>query len=101
MTTYIVYTNEAIEALGDSADAAWAELLATREPGFTIVDPGEEAPTDGRNWCHSTDFRIATATDALAARVREQGGDIAWRWIRGVACTVEEYDNQPLGSEAP
>jgi hypothetical protein len=87
---YIVANNEAIWGTGDTADAAWADMLANLEPGTVFVAEDEEVPEDGRNWTCAIDYRIAPATAGLLAKAEDAGGAIAWDYVHGVACLPDE-----------
>ncbi len=90
---YIVADNETIWGYGETADAAWSHMLEEmRMNGIQVLDDGEEAEHELAATADADDFRIWPASAALLADVERRGGDIAWRRVGGVACTVAEED---------
>ena len=91
---YVVVDNEAIWGLGETADAAWADMVdGMSRAGVSVVD---EFETDDRgdypDQTLASNFKIVPATAALLALVEAHGGAIAWRQCDGVACTKAEYE---------
>lgn len=79
--------HSAIWALGETEDAAWANLIAEMAlAGVTVVDGASEAPHE----TSISNYSVFPATTALIERVRDCGGNIAWDGINGVLCTREE-----------
>ena len=89
---FVVANNEAIWGTGDTADAAWADMLANLEPGTVLVTEDEETPDDGRPWTRARDYRILPATTGLLVAVEGVGGDLCWEVVRGVACMRHEAE---------
>jgi hypothetical protein len=77
----------AIFGTGESVDEAWAAVVKECGP-WVNSDDEERDPEE----VYENDFRAYGATRALLDQVQEQGGEISWRIVRGVACTVEEAD---------
>jgi hypothetical protein len=72
---YIVHTDEAIFGVGDTRESAWADAVRFLDP-----ESGEDDST----------LHVKPATAALLAEVADQGGNIAWVTVSGVACTLAE-----------
>ena len=98
---YIVHDNEVIWGTGATADAAWEDFRTNmRAAGVVILaagqDSGEyfESWTRLGSWTLESDHTISQATASLLADVEARGGAISWETIAGVACTVQEADEE-------
>ena len=84
---YVIYDSEetAIFGAGASVDDAWQQVmeLCDRPRNFFTGEPVSDD-----EWFE--DFRVRGATAALIAQVESEGGNIAWGYLAGVACTVGE-----------
>jgi hypothetical protein len=78
-TMYIISNSEAIWAIGESEDAAWADLGRTMKLARVTIAP------EG--------LRIDAATPALIEQVKGMGGAILFAYNpAGIACTIAEYE---------
>jgi hypothetical protein len=86
---YIVQDKQgnAIFGFGETVDEAWAMVVAEAGPFFDAYGEPKEADR-----AFTEDFKVRGATSDLLAQVREEGGAIAWRVIRGVACTRDQAE---------
>ena len=83
---YVIYDSEetAIYGAGASVDDAWQQVMDLCDRPVDIN--GE--PVSDDEWFE--DFRVRGTTAALIAQVESEGGNIAWGYLAGVACTVGE-----------
>lgn len=91
---YVVTNDDAIWSASDTADAAWAQFLADmKSSGVTLLrdDQDEVADSDGP-WTRASGYKLISASAALLAEVDDRGGNIAWRTVGGVACTLTEAE---------
>jgi hypothetical protein len=83
----VIYDSEetAIFGAGASVDDAWEAVmdLCERPRNFFTGEP----VSDDEWYTH---FRVKSATADLLEQVESWGGDIAWGYLAGVACTVGE-----------
>ena len=101
---FIVLDNELIHGTGTTAQAAWDDLLNTMiQANIHMIDDrkyrtaeqeaDDEAIQDaGGSWTKASGFRILPASAALLAQIDTHGGNLAWTYVSGVCCTVEEVD---------
>lgn len=82
---YIVADDNSIAGLGDTAAAAVADAREWTRGGVEVHDSRREWQDAGQSGAY-----IARCTAALAEQVRREGGCIAWDFIDGVACVVDE-----------
>lgn len=76
MAKFIIENDVAIWGVGDTTDAAWADMERH-------IDTTENYTRD--------DFRCCEATDELIAEVEERGGAISWGQLPdGTRCTNEQ-----------
>ena len=84
---YVIYDSEetAIFGAGASVDDAWEAVmdLCERPRNFFTGEP----VSDDEWYTH---FRVKSATADLLEQVESWGGDTAWGYLAGVACTVGE-----------
>ena len=83
---YVIYDSEetAIFGAGASVDDAWEAVMDLCDRPVNL--DGE--PVSDDEWY--THFRVKSATADLLEQVESWGGDIAWGYLAGVACTVGE-----------
>lgn len=82
--------NNVIYGMGATVDVAWQQVKDEVLAKNPVLDyDGNPAPEDD---VFETHYRVHSATQALLDDVAEFGGNIAWRRVDGVACTVEEVD---------
>ena len=84
---YVIYDIEetAIYGAGATVDGAWEQVMDLCDRPVNGLT-GE--PVSDDEWFAR--FKVAGATDALIAEVESEGGNIAWCYTNGVACTVAE-----------
>lgn len=84
---YVIYDLDktAIFGVGATVDEAWQQVMDLCERPRNS-STGE--PVSDDEWFD--DFRVRGATAALVAQVKREGGNIAWGYINGAACTVDE-----------
>jgi len=78
----------AIYGIGATEDEAWADVVDA--VGYFQDRFGNDiSPEEARE----TQFDIVPATAALMQKVRDEGGQIGWTHVDGIACTdtEEEY----------
>ena len=83
---YVIYDGEetAIYGAGASVDDAWQQVMDLCDRPVNL--DGE--PVSDDEWY--AQFRVKGATADLLAQVESGGGNIAWGYLAGVACTVGE-----------
>lgn len=83
---YVIYDSEetAIYGAGASVDDAWEAVMDLCDRPVNL--DGE--PISDDEWY--AQFRVKGATADLLEQVERWGGDIAWGYLAGVACTVGE-----------
>ena len=86
---YMIQDNQgnAIFGVGESVTEAWRGVVRAMQ-SFTDA----YGNTISSHEAYLTQFKVYGATAKLIAMVDALGGDISWRIVRGVACTVEEYE---------
>lgn len=91
---YIVCDNEAIHGYGPTADEAWADFMNTMaQANIRVVAEPDEADIDSPgDWTRESDYQIKSASAGLIQRVKDQGGNLAWSYVSGIACTREEEE---------
>lgn len=91
---YIVHNDEAIYGFGDTIDTAWDNFVATMEAASTKIVEADDEEFDPKNhpgnWTRETDYKIRAASSKLMAKVKAEGGAVAWQVVSGVASTMEE-----------
>ena len=98
-TGFIVTDETAIWGYGATKEAASASFLdGMKNAGIRVVSDGEMntlLEAGNADACtRDSGFTMETATPALVSEVDTRGGNIAWGYVNGVACTrAEEYDN--------
>jgi hypothetical protein len=77
----------AIYGIGATEDEAWASVV--NAIGFFDRFGNDILPEEARE----TQFDIVPATAALIKKVEDEGGQIGWGHVNGIACTdtEEEY----------
>lgn len=83
---YVIYDHEetAIFGAGATVAEAWQQVMDLCDRPVNVN--GEQVSDD--EWFE--DFQVRGATAALIAQVESGGGNIAWGYINGAACTVAE-----------
>jgi hypothetical protein len=93
---YIVTDNEAICGVGQTADAAWADMLREMSAAGTDVlddeDEISERMADTGAWTRASNFTVRPASAALLAQVKAAGGSIGWAYLGGVCITRAEEE---------
>ena len=84
---YVIYDHEETAIYGAAATVAeaWQQVMDGCDRPTNAFD-GEPVSDDA--WFAR--FRVRGATAALIAQVESGGGNIAWGYINGAACTVGE-----------
>jgi hypothetical protein len=84
---YVIYDSEetAIYGAGATVDDAWRQVMDLCDRPLNAFT-GEPVSED--EWF--AQFRVKGASAALLEQVDSTGGDIAWGYLAGVACTVGE-----------
>jgi hypothetical protein len=84
---YVIYDSEetAIYGAGATVDDAWRQVMDLCDRPVNAYT-GEPISED--EWF--AQFRVKGASAALLEQVASTGGDIAWGYLAGVACTVGE-----------
>ena len=84
---YVIYDSEetAIYGAGATVDDAWRQVMDLCDRPVNAYT-GEPISED--EWF--AQFRVKGASAALLEQVDSTGGDIAWGYLAGVACTVGE-----------
>jgi hypothetical protein len=84
---YVIYDLDqtAIYGTGATVDEAWQQVMSGCDRPLNAFD-GE--PVSDEAWF--AQFKVRGASAALIAQVESKGGDIAWGYLGGVACTVDE-----------
>ena len=86
---YIIQDRQgnSIFGVGETVDEAWAQVIKAVgsffDAGGNDIDP---------DIAYEAQFKTYGATASLLAEVEAKGGDIAWGMVKGVACTVAEYE---------
>lgn len=85
---YIIQDKQgtAIYGFADTVSDAW-KMVCEIGPFFDAY--GNEVD---ESVVYETQFKTYGATAALINQVKEEGGAISWRIVRGVACTKEEAE---------
>ena len=65
-----------------------------REAGVVILTTDQDADEQLGSWTREENYKIRQATAGLLANVEARGGAIAWEVASGVACTVQEADEE-------
>lgn len=85
--------SSAIWGCGNTETNAWADFRANMDSaGIRVIDESEDFPLGGALPAVINDFRCEPATADLLRHVERDGGVISWRYVGGVACTIEEQD---------
>lgn len=85
---FIVADDTSIAGIGLTESAALADAAEWTREGVEVHVSRREWQTNGQRGAY-----LAPASAALLAQVDRDGGCIAWEFIDGVACTVEEADD--------
>lgn len=89
----VMHNGPAIWGCGDTEANAWVDFRAGMDgAGIRVVDEPEEPAFGEPEPAAISDYRAAPATAALVRHVMNDGGDISWRIVDGIACTQEEED---------
>ena len=103
---YIVHDNEVIWGDGATADAAWKNFRAAMKKAGVVIlaagqDSGEhfESWTRLGAWTRESDHTIRPATAGLLADFKARGGAISWGTRDGVACTIQEADEDAAAAK--
>lgn len=94
-TGYIVANDMAIYGVGATADEAWADWKDEMDKaGIVILSEEDDDEDEERNgsYTRESEFYCQPATAALMQKVKDQGGNIAFGEVNGVACTKDEED---------
>jgi len=91
---YIVAdNNNTIYGTGESVADAWNEMTRVmREAQVVLLADDDDSTDQLGSWTRESGFQVWPATRALLAQVDDQGGDLAWREVGGVACTRAEAE---------
>lgn len=79
----------AIYGTGLTVDAAWAEVVDLCGPFRNAA--GDDIDPDA---AYETDFKTIGATAAMMAYVEANGGAVRWVEVNGVACTIDEAEEE-------
>ena len=84
---YVIYDKQqtAIYGTGATVDEAWQQVMSNLDRPVNAFT-GE--PVSDDEWFAG--FTVRSASVGLLAQVESKGGDIAWGYLGGVACTVDE-----------
>lgn len=94
---YIIQDKQgnAIYGTGSTVVEAWAQVVAEAGP---FMDAYGNEKDDERAFVE--DFKAYGATAALIAKVKTEGGAIAWDVVRGIACVPGEADDADDADDA-
>jgi hypothetical protein len=89
---YIITDNDVIiYGTGDTVDAAWDDARATLAAAqVELIGDDVDSTECLGSWTRESGLRCVPASDAVIAAVMDEGGDIAWRTVGGVAVTTAE-----------
>ena len=85
---YIIQDKQgtAIYGFGDTVSDSW-EMVCEIGPFFDAY--GNEID---ESIAYETEFKTYGATANLIAQVKNEGGQISWHIINGIACTIAEFE---------
>ncbi len=81
--------NNVIYGHGATVDDAWAEVVSGVRGDFGTDIDGNPLTEEQAFERH---YKVHSATEALLARVTQDGGAISWDIVRRIACTPEEAE---------
>lgn len=87
---YIAQDRDGYAIAGFGTTEAEARAAALPWVGPWEDRDGNTVGPDDPNFGFDAKFQVWPATAALLAKVADEGGQIAWDHVDGIACTVEE-----------
>jgi hypothetical protein len=94
---YVIYDLDqiAIYGTGATVDEAWQQVMSSCDRPVNAFT-GE--PVSDDEWF--AQFKVRGASAALLEQAASTGGDIAWGYLGGVACAVDELIDDAWNSPA-
>lgn len=89
---YIVHDNEnCIHGIGATSDEAWVDMLHTMDQdGTTVLSQDDDSTEQLGNWTRESNLKIQAASARLLQTIKDDGGNLKWRVIGGLAVTDDE-----------
>ena len=92
---YVVIGEHAIYGVGATADESWGDFRSEmKDAGIAILADDQDSHDYPGSWTRESNHKLRPATAGLLAEVKASGGAIAWGTTNGVACTIQEADEE-------